>query len=135
VRKEIFDQKVFDDLNITPLLDLAWTLLVVFIISVTAAVQGIRVNLPKASITPSLSKASTKAISVRDDGQIYLDTFPVTMQELESLLRKYKAVTPDLPVVIKGDDKVNYGSVIEVLDLLQKLDITQLGLVTQKLVK
>lgn len=135
MRKEIFDQKVFDDLNITPLLDLAWTLLVVFIISVTAAVQGIRVNLPKASITPSLSKASTKAISVRDDGQIYLDTFPVTMQELESLLRKYKAVTPDLPVVIKGDDKVNYGSVIEVLDLLQKLDITQLGLVTQKLVK
>ncbi|WP_435550431.1 ExbD/TolR family protein [Desulfobacterium sp. N47] len=135
MRKELYDQKIFDDLNVTPLLDLAWTLLIVFIIAVTATIQGIKVNLPKASTTPSLNKPSTKAISIRNDGQIYLDTFPVTLKELEAMLRQYKAADPNLPVVVKGDAKVYYESVIEVLDLMQKLDITQLGLVTQKLVK
>lgn len=135
IKRNLFDQKGFDEINITPLLDLAWTLLVVFIIAVTAAVQGIKVNLPKASNTPSLVKPRTKAISIMANGQIYLDAYPVTMTELESQLRQHKAVDPDLPVVIKGDAKVYYQSVVEILDLLQTLEISQLGLVTQKLVK
>jgi biopolymer transport protein ExbD len=57
------------------------------------------------------------------------------MTELESRLRQYKASDPNLPVIVRGDEKVSYKSIIEVLDLMQKLDITQLGLVTQKLVK
>lgn len=129
------DNKILDEINITPLLDLAWTLLVVFIISVTAAIQGIKVNLPKASAAPSLTKPKTKAITVNSGGQIYLDAYPVTMEELETLLRQYKAADPDLPVVIKGDEKIYYQSVIDILDLLQRLEISQLGLVTQRIVK
>ncbi len=135
MRRAIYDHKGFDEINVTPLLDLAWTLLVVFIIAVTASVQGIKVNLPKASNTPSLVKPRTKAITIRADGQIYLDAYPVTLADLETRLRQYKAVDPDFPVVIKGDDKIYYQSVISILDLLTELEITQLGLVTQKLVK
>lgn len=135
INRRLFENKGFDDINITPLLDLAWTLLVVFIIAVTAAVQGIKVNLPKASNAPSLVKPRTKAISVMANGQIYLDAYPVTVAELEAQLRAFTAVDPDLPVIIKGDAQVYYQSVVEILDLLQKLEITQLGLVTQKLVK
>ncbi len=135
IQRNLFENKGFDDINVTPLLDLAWTLLVVFIIAVTAAVQGIKVNLPKASNAPSLVKPRTKAISVMANGQIYLDAYPVTMSELESQLRAMTAVDPDLPVIIKGDSQVYYQSVVEILELLQKLEITQLGLVTQKLVK
>jgi biopolymer transport protein ExbD len=135
LRRGLQEQRVFDEINVTPLLDLAWTLLVVFIIAVTAAIQGIRVNLPKATITPSLQKPKTKAITITASGQVYLDAYPVTMEELEVRLRQYKAAIPDLPVVIKGDSKVFYGKVVDVLDLLQKLEIHQLGLVTQKLVK
>lgn len=127
--------KVFDEINVTPLLDLAWTLLVVFIIAVTAAIQGIKVNLPQASATPSLTKPKTKAISIMADGQIYLDTYPVSLEELEIYLRQYRAVDPNFPIVIKGDSKVYYQSIIDVLDLLHRLEITQLGLVTQTLVK
>ena len=135
MRRAIFDVAGFDEINVTPLLDLAWTLLVVFIIAVTASVQGIKVNLPKASNTPSLVKPRTKAITIHSTGQIYLDAYPVTMAELETRLRQYKAVDPDFPVVIKGDEKIYYQSVISILDLLQELEVTQLGLVTQKLVK
>jgi len=129
------ENEPYDDINITPMLDLAYVLLVIFIIMTTASVQGIAVNLPKASSTPSLAKPQTKAITITGDGGIYLDTYPVTMEQLESTLLQYKAVNPQLPVVVKGDSAVQYQLVVNVLDLLGRLDITQIGLVTQKLVK
>jgi biopolymer transport protein ExbD len=125
-------EKVYDDINITPMLDLAYVLLVIFIIMTTASVQGIKVNVPKASSAVSLAKPKTKAISITNDGRIYLDAFPVTMAELESQLRSYKAVTPEFPVVIKGDRTAQYGRVMEVLDICGKLQITQLGLISEK---
>lgn len=129
------DNEPYDEINITPMLDLAYVLLLIFIIMTTATVQGITVNLPKASTAPSLSKPKTKAITITQDGTMYLDAYPVSIQELESLLIQYKAVTPDLPVVIKADALIQYQKVVEVLDLMAKLEISQLGLVTKKIVK
>jgi biopolymer transport protein ExbD len=129
------DYEVYDEINVVPMLDLAWNLLLVFMIVVTASVQGISVNLPKASAAASKVQATTKAITITAEGTIYLDSYPVNMAELESRLRQYKAADPNFPVVVRGDEKILYKSVIEVLDLLQRLEITQLGLVTQKLVK
>jgi len=126
---------VYDEINITPMLDLAYVLLVIFIIMTTAVVQGIKVNLPKASAKPTLAENKTKAITITADGTIYLDTFPVSMQELETLLRQYKAADPSLPVIIKADATVQYQKVVDILDLAGRLEITQLGLVTQKIVK
>ncbi|KAF0219912.1 MAG: biopolymer transport protein [Geobacteraceae bacterium] len=123
------------EINVVPMLDLAWNLLVVFMIVVTASVQGISVNLPKASAAASKIKPTTKAITITSEGTIFLDSFPVTLVELETRLRQYKASDPNLPVVVRGDEKISYKNIIEVLDILQKLEITQLGLVTQKLVK
>jgi biopolymer transport protein ExbD len=136
MRRNPYDEnEVSAEINVVPLLDLAWNLLVVFMIVVTSSVQGININLPKASAAVSKVKPSTKAITITAEGTIYLDSFPMTMGELESRLRQYKAADPNLPVVVRGDQKIAYKSVIEVLDLLQKVEITQLGLVTQKLVK
>jgi len=126
---------VYDEINVTPMLDLAYVLLVIFIIMTTATVQGIKVDLPKASTQPSLGENKTKAISITADGTIYLDTFPVTLPELENMLRQYKASTPDLPVIIKADASIPYQRVVDVLDLVGRLEISQLGLVTQKIVK
>ena len=123
------------EINVVPMLDLAWNLLVVFMLVVTASVQGISVNLPKASAAVSKIKPTTKAITITAEGTIFLDSFPVTLSELEARLRQYKAADPNLPVLVRGDEKITYKNVIDVLDLLQKLEITQLGLVTQKLVK
>jgi len=125
----------YDQINVTPMLDLAYVLLVIFIIMTTASVQGIKVNLPKASSSPSLAKPTTKAVTITEAGQIFLDTYPVTMAELEARLRQYKAATPEFPVVIKGDAKIHYEKVIDVLDMMGRLEITQIGLVTQRLVK
>lgn len=129
------ENEPYDEVNVTPMLDLAYVLLIIFIILTTATVQGIKVNLPKASEAPSLAQSRTKAISITADGTIYLDTFTVSSDELESLLRQYKAVDPTLPVIVKADSNVAYQRVVDVLDMLGRLDITQIGLVTQRVVK
>jgi biopolymer transport protein ExbD len=127
------EKDVYDEINITPMLDLAYVLLVIFIIMTTASVQGVKVDLPKASASPSLAKPTTKAITIREDGRIFLDTLPVTLAELEDRLRQAKAVTPEFPVVVTGDGKAQYQPIIDVLDLLARLDITQVGLATKPL--
>jgi len=127
--------KIYDELNVTPLMDLAWTLLVVFIIMATATVQGINVDLPQASAAPSLAKPKTRAITIAADGRIYLDTSQVTLAELEQKLRQYKAADPEVPVVVKGDAQIHYEQVVQVLDVIRQLHIDNLGLVTQRLVK
>jgi biopolymer transport protein ExbD len=129
------ENELYDEINVVPMLDLAYVLLVIFIIMTTASVQGIKVNLPKASSSPSLAKPQTKAITINETGQIFLDAYPVTLDELRTRLGQLKAANPELPVVVKGDTVVQYGKVMEVLELLGQLDITQLGLVTQRLVK
>ena len=125
----------YDDINITPMVDLTFVLLLIFIIMTTASVQGVKVNLPQASSAVSLAKPKTKAVTITAEGNIFLDTYPVTMPELESRLASLYAADPELPVVIKGDSTVQYQLVMDVLDLTGRVGITQIGLVTQKLVK
>lgn len=129
------EAKAMDDINVTPMLDVAYVLLIIFIIMTTATVQGIQVNLPQASAKASLAKPRTKAVSITADGTIYLDTYPVSIEQLEDLLKQYKAADPELPVVIKADSQIQYQRVVEVLDVMGRVDVRQLGLVTQKLVK
>jgi len=129
------EEKPYDDINITPMLDLAYVLLVIFVIMTTATVQGMRVNLPKASPARSLAKPTTKAVTVTQDGKVFLDTIPVTLPEPEQRLVQQKALTPEFPVVVRGDGGVQYQSVIDVLDLLGRLNITTVGLATKPLVK
>jgi biopolymer transport protein ExbD len=132
---QIQEDKAYDDINIVPMLDLTYVLMVIFIIMTTASVQGLKVNLPKASDQPSLSKPKTVAVTINEGGQIYMDAVPVSLEELEGRLRQKKAEIPDLPVIVRGDGTTQYQNVVDVLALMGELDITQLGLVTQKLVK
>ena len=129
------DSKPYDDINITPMLDLAYVLLVIFIIMTTATVQGMKVNLPKASAAPSLAQQTTKAITVANDGKVFLDTIPVTLPELEQRLVQQRALTPEFPIVVRGDSQTQYQNVVDVLDLLGRLNFNQVGMATKPLVK
>ncbi|WP_246494489.1 ExbD/TolR family protein [Brenneria izadpanahii] len=97
------ESSTFDGINITPLVDVLLVVLVMFILTATAQISGIRVNLPKASATVSLSEQKTKAIAVNDAGQVFLDAYPVTLPELEDRLRTEKALNPNFPVIVRGD--------------------------------
>tara|TARA_B100001059_G_C17776119_1_gene551359 strand:- start:186 stop:608 length:423 start_codon:yes stop_codon:yes gene_type:complete len=126
------DDIAVDSINITPLVDVLMVVLVMFILTATAQVAGIQVDLPKASTSVSLSQPKTKAISINDSGQVFLDAYPVTITELEDRLRTEKALNPDFPLIVRGDAAVQYQKVVEVLDLLRQLELSKVGLVTGK---
>lgn len=128
---QVQEDKAYDDINITPMLDLSYVLLVIFIIMCTASVQGLKVNLPKASNQPSLAKPKTVSITITDDGKIFMDAVPVSLNDLGAQLRARKAIDPELPVIVRGDSATQYRNVADVISVAGDAGITQLGLATQ----
>lgn len=124
-------RKPYNEINITPMLDLAYVLLVIFILLATASVQGIKVDLPKASSAASLAQPKTVAVTVTQD-QVYIDAYPVSMTELEARLSSEKALNPEVPVVVKGDATVQYQRVLEVFDMARRIGLEKVGLATGK---
>jgi biopolymer transport protein ExbD len=125
------DDKSYDDINVTPMVDLYLVLLLIFIIMTTAGVQGVKIDLPKGSKAPALGGPKGKSITINNEGKLFLDTVPVTIPELEAKLSEHKAKVPEFPVVVRGDRATQYMMVMEVLDVLGRLDIKQIGLATQ----
>lgn len=119
-------------INVTPFVDVLLVVLVIFILTSNQQIPGLHVNLPKASSSIPLEKPKTKAITIDNAGQVFLDAYPVTLPELEERLRLEKAISADFPVIVRGDAQVQYARVVEVLDLLRKIELSQVGLVTGK---
>ncbi|MDA7414997.1 biopolymer transporter ExbD [Xenophilus arseniciresistens] len=119
-------------INITPFVDVLLVVLVIFILTSNASIPGLKVDLPKASASVALEKPKTKAVTIDNGGNVFLDAYPVTLAELEQRLRTEKALAPDFPVIVRGDSAVQYAKVVEVLDLLRRIELNQVGLVTGK---
>ncbi|GMV55208.1 MAG: hypothetical protein AMXMBFR6_10130 [Betaproteobacteria bacterium] len=126
------DTKPYDTINVTPMLDLAYVLLVVFILMTTATVQGLPMSLPKPSDKPSTERKELRIVQVAESGSVSLNGAAVSLSELASQLAAIKARHPDVTVVIRGDARARYEQVIAVVDLVQGLDITP-GLVTARI--
>jgi len=127
------DNELYDEINITPMLDLTYVLLVIFIILTTASVQGVKVKSPETVTTGNLAKPQTRAITVTREGNVFLDAYPVDMEQLEARLAQYKAANPALPVVLKGDAEAQYDKVMQALEICKRLDILESGLVTKRM--
>jgi biopolymer transport protein ExbD len=124
--------KSYDDINVTPMVDLYLVLLLIFIIMTTAGVQGIKVDLPKGSKQPAeLTGPKGKAVTVNNEGKIFLDTVPVTLEELERRLSEHKAKNPDFPIVVRGDRATQYQGIMDVLEVIGRQGLSKVGLVTQ----
>ena len=128
------DSKSYDDINVTPMVDLYLVLLLIFIIMTTAGVQGVKVNLPKASAAAAKKMDAPKiqAITVDNQGTIKLGaTQLASLADLESKLAAVKAQTPDFPAIVRGDSQTQYQVIMDVLDVLGRLGVTQVGLATK----
>ncbi|MDB6134114.1 MAG: hypothetical protein JWM59_2357 [Verrucomicrobiales bacterium] len=126
------EDKSFDDINVTPMVDLYLVLLLIFIIMTTAGVQGVKVNLPRASAAAAkkIDTPKMQAVTVNSEGKVALNTIPVSLSELETKLGAAKTANPEVPVVVRGDRATQYQGIMDVLDVLGRLNITQIGLVT-----
>jgi biopolymer transport protein ExbD len=126
------EAKPYDTINVTPMLDLAYVLLVVFILMTTASVQGLSVSMPKPSNKPATEKHELLLIQVAPDGTFYLNGAPKSSAELESDINAAKARDPKMSVAIKGDAKAQYAKVVSVIDLCNKLQVS-MGIITARI--
>ena len=126
------EAKPYDSINVTPMLDLAYVLLVVFILMTTASVQGLSITMPKPSNKPSTEKHDLKIVQVTPEGALLINGVGVTMAELESQLAAARASDPKMSVAIKGDARARYDRVVAVIDLCNRLQVS-MGLVTSKI--
>jgi biopolymer transport protein ExbD len=127
------ESKPYDTINVTPMLDLAYVLLVIFIVMTTASVQGLKVDLPKPSNKPSLEKKEVRIVQIQSDGNLLLNGAVISMPELESRLAAAIAKDPQASIVIKGDPQAYYEMVVDIIDLAARLNITNVGLVTSRI--
>ena len=119
------------ELNITPLLDLAFVLLVIFIITTTPIVNDQDVDLPSAAKRPKESKTKVQYVTVDSSGQMFLNNLPVDLPALQEKLVTMRLDDPEINVVLRGSSKTKYQNVVNVMDILQQANIGKVNLATE----
>jgi len=119
------------ELNITPLLDLAFVLLVIFIITTTPVVNDLDVDLPTAAKRPKDPKSKVNYVTVESSGKLYLGKEPVDLAALQEKLVALRLEDPDLNVVVRGSGHVKYQHIVGVMDMLQQANVGKVNLATE----
>ena len=119
------------DINVTPLVDVMLVLLIIFMVTAPMLHQGISVALPKTATTNIQSQIEDPIVlSISLNGMYYINETPVARGLLRDRLRAILRGRKEKAVLLKADRGLSYGTVIETLDLLNRMGIESLGLVT-----
>jgi biopolymer transport protein ExbD len=119
------------DINMTPLVDVMLVLLIIFIITVPVLTHSVKLDLPRADNTPNLVKPDTVHLSVTVDGAIHWNEEVVTPAQLDARLESAAHREPQPDVFIRGDRKVDYERVAQVMAAVQRAGVLKLGFVTE----
>ena len=119
------------ELNITPLLDLAFVLLVIFIITTTPIVNDLDLDLPTASKREKDPPRKANYVTVDVAGRIFLNKKQVDNAELLAELVQLRTDDPDLSVIVRGDAKAKYNKIVGILDALQQANVVKVDLATE----
>ena len=115
------------DINITPFTDVLLVLLIIFMLSATAAVQSFRVNLP-AAMSAQQAEKETVTVAITEDGKIYVDQTAVTDGDLGPILGQRKQDKKTDKLLVLADRKVVYDRIVRVMDEGKKAGFTSIGL-------
>ena len=121
------------ELNITPLLDLAFVLLVIFIITTAPIVNDLDLNLPAASRHPKDPPRKANYITIESTGKLWMNKKALDLAELQQTLVGLRMDDPDLSVIVRGDSKTKYKQIRAVLDVCQQANVAKVDLATEPL--
>src|SRR5690554_4565725 len=129
-------RKPVSEINVVPYIDVMLVLLIIFMVTAPLITQGVKVDLPKASAEPLDPESEPPiVVSVDQEGNYYLDTAydpnaPISINDLFRDVQAHLSLSPTRPVVVKGDGAVQYSQVVQLMVLLQKAGVPQVGLMT-----
>lgn len=130
-RRRMRGEKPKAAVDMTSLIDLTFLLLVTFIVTLPALEQGVSIMLPQAK-TDALPSKNNKAntITVDATNRLFFNGSPTTLADLEETLKAKVAEDPDVPVLVRGDERLDYGSVMNVVKVVYKCKVHRMALVT-----
>ncbi|MBT8043111.1 MAG: biopolymer transporter ExbD [Pontiella sp.] len=129
-RTSLVSLNQISDINMTPLMDLTFILLITFIITFPLIEQGIAINLPKGKAADMMDSQS-RSISLNLANQLYLDDIPVSKEELIAAVADIGLADPDTTIYVRADRKLPYGEVVAIMKILHDANITRMALVTE----
>lgn len=128
--KKLSTLRQISEINMTPLMDLTFILLITFIITFPLIEQGILVNLPKGK-AEELDPKEARTISLDAEGLLYLDNATVSREQLSNEMRALGEAGAPITVFVRADETLPYGRVVDVMKLLHDAKITRMALMTQ----
>ncbi len=130
-RRRVRGERPKAAVDMTSLIDLTFLLLVTFIVTLPALEQGVSILLPRAK-TDELPTKNKKANTITIDAQnrLFLNNRPITATDLKNDLLALAAVDPDVPVLVRGDERLDYGSVMNIVKIVYDCKIRRMALVT-----
>ncbi|MDH3981383.1 MAG: biopolymer transporter ExbD [Kiritimatiellaceae bacterium] len=129
-RTSLVNLNQISDINMTPLMDLTFILLITFIITFPLVEQGIAINLPKGKASDAM-ETETRSISLNLQKQLYLDDVPMSKAELTTEMGRIGMSDPNTTIYVRADRKLPYGDVVEIMKILHDASITKMALVTE----
>jgi len=119
------------DINVTPLVDVMLVLLIIFMVTAPMLHQGVSVSLPKTETTNLPSSVEDPIIlSITSDGRYYINETPVARTLLRDRLNAFLRTRKDRTVFLKADRALSVGTVVETMDVLNRMGIENLGFIT-----
>ena len=118
------------EIVLTPLIDTALTLLVIFMVAAPVLQRGIKVDLPKGD-SKEVKTKQEMVVTVTKNYEIFFNSFPVKQKELTATVKKEMGERDDIPVYIRADETINYGKVIEIVDELKRSGVRYVAMSTR----
>ena len=129
-RSSLVSLNQISDINMTPLMDLTFILLITFIITFPLIEQGVSINLPKGNAS-TISETSSRTISINAEGSYYLDDDLLSQSELREFLLQLSSNQPDQVIFLRADQTLPYGKVMDLIRMLHDSKISRMALITE----
>ena len=129
-RSSLVSLNQMSDINMTPLMDLTFILLITFIITFPLIEQGVSINLPKGNAS-TISETSSRTISINAEGSYYLDDDLLSQSELREFLLQLSSTQPDQVIFLRADQTLPYGKVMDLIRMLHDAKISRMALITE----
>ena len=131
MKKKFRNKRTISEINVTPFVDVMLVLLIIFMVTAPLLTSGIKINLPESSSVLKNEKQDPVTVSINSKGEIFIQKKKFSKDQLIKKLTLLNKNNQNLKIYIKGDKKLDYGKVMDLMNLINRSGFKKVALVTK----